>query len=165
MDSFFETGRQVGSLSRLTLEVDEIPYTVEIEGTVVIINGLPHNVSEQGKEIMVDGIPYTVEFEEDKVLVNGVPHLYHIDRPSMKKSEKKEQPKTGKELITAIMPGRILAISVEEGDTVERGAVICILEAMKMENEIRATISGKITSISVETGTIVKKDQVLMEIE
>jgi biotin carboxyl carrier protein len=165
MDNLIETGRQVVFLSRLTLIMDEITHTVEIEGTTVIINGHQHTISEQGNQIVVNGIPYTVKFEDDTVLVNGIPHLYRLDALPPQNSEKKESVKMGAEPVTAIMPGRILAIAVKEGDTVERGDVLCILEAMKMENEIRATTSGKIISILIEAGSLVKKDQVLMEIE
>ncbi len=62
------------------------------------------------------------------------------------------------EKINAPMPGTILDVKVASGDTVKKGDVLMILEAMKMENEIMAPCDGTVTSIiakgtSVETGT------------
>ncbi len=69
------------------------------------------------------------------------------------------------ETVNAPMPGNILAINVNVGDTVSEGQVLMILEAMKMENEIMAPKSGKITSIGVTTGAVVESGAVLCTIE
>lgn len=68
------------------------------------------------------------------------------------------------ETVNSPMPGNILAINVNVGDTVSEGQVLMILEAMKMENEIMAPISGKITSIGVTTGAVVESGAVLCTI-
>jgi len=67
--------------------------------------------------------------------------------------------------LSAPMPGKILELLVEEGAEVELGDPVAILEAMKMENELKAPCGGTITSISVTTGTNVEKNQLLIEIE
>lgn len=67
--------------------------------------------------------------------------------------------------LQAPMPGKILELLVEEGDSVGLGDPVAILEAMKMENELKAPCDGTITSISVTTGTNVEKNQLLIEIE
>jgi len=59
------------------------------------------------------------------------------------------------------MPGTILSINVKAGDTVKKGQVLCILEAMKMENEIMAGADGTITSVAVSQGDSVNTGQVL----
>lgn len=69
------------------------------------------------------------------------------------------------ETVNSPMPGNILAINVNVGDTVSEGQVLMILEAMKMENEIMAPISGKITSIGVTTGAVVESGALLCTIE
>lgn len=63
------------------------------------------------------------------------------------------------EAILSPMPGNILSVSVTEGQTVKKGDVLMVLEAMKMENEIMASASGTVTGIipkgsAVETGTV-----------
>lgn len=64
--------------------------------------------------------------------------------------------------VAAPMPGNILAVNVKVGDKVEKGAVLCILEAMKMENEIMAPEAGTVTSVSVSKGAAVQAGDVLV---
>ena len=68
-------------------------------------------------------------------------------------------------IIKAPMPGLVTAIEVKAGDIVESGTGLIILEAMKMENEIRSTIRGKVKSIDVKERSIVDKGQPLIRIE
>lgn len=67
--------------------------------------------------------------------------------------------------IIAPMPGLVLKLMAKEGDTVEAGQAILILEAMKMENVIKAAADGTISSISVEQGAAVEKGQLLIKME
>jgi len=67
--------------------------------------------------------------------------------------------------VKAPMPGTILDINVNEGNTVERGQVLCILEAMKMENEIMSPKDGKIASINTSKGSSVNAGDLLFSIE
>lgn len=73
-------------------------------------------------------------------------------------------PVTGGEVINAPMPGTILDIKVNVGDHVANGAVLLILEAMKMENEIMAPVAGKVLSINVSKGASVNSGDVLVVI-
>jgi biotin carboxyl carrier protein len=66
--------------------------------------------------------------------------------------------------IRAPMPGRVLRIRVEEGQTVNTGDRIIVLEAMKMENELHAGSPGVISVVHVIEGDAVEKDQLLAEI-
>lgn len=54
---------------------------------------------------------------------------------------------------------------VEEGDVVEKGQTFCIIEAMKLFNEIKSDIGGRVARIAAETGTLVKAKQPLIEVE
>ncbi len=67
--------------------------------------------------------------------------------------------------IRALMPGRITSILVKEGDSVEAGSPLLILEAMKMQNEIVSPISGRVKKIQVQEGVAVKKDAILIVLE
>ena len=64
--------------------------------------------------------------------------------------------------VSAPMPGNILAVNVKVGDKVEKGAVLCILEAMKMENEVMAPDAGTVTSVTVSKGSTVQAGDVLV---
>lgn len=70
----------------------------------------------------------------------------------------------GERRITAPMPGLISRIEVVVGDRISRGQGLIVLEAMKMENEIRSPIDGTVRSISAAKGTSVEKGQLLMTI-
>jgi len=63
------------------------------------------------------------------------------------------------------MPGTVLDIKVNVGDSVSNGDVLMILEAMKMENEIMAPTAGKVASINVNKGASVDGGDVLIVIE
>ena len=63
------------------------------------------------------------------------------------------------------MPGTILKINVAVGDTVKKGDIICVLEAMKMENEIFAPVDGTVAAISVAKGASVQTDEVIAAIK
>ena len=63
--------------------------------------------------------------------------------------------------IPAPMPGKVLSIKVKVGDTVKKGDVMMILEAMKMENEIVALADGTVASIDVSEGAAVEASDVL----
>ncbi len=66
-----------------------------------------------------------------------------------------------KDAVVTPMQGTVLAVEVAEGDEVEAGQVICIVEAMKMENEIAAHRSGVVTELAVKPGQAVTHGQVL----
>ncbi len=71
----------------------------------------------------------------------------------------------GAEAVNAPMPGTILNVLVNVGDTVKAGETVMILEAMKMENEIAAPRAGKIASINVNKGATVESGVLLYTIE
>jgi biotin carboxyl carrier protein len=64
--------------------------------------------------------------------------------------------------VVAPIPGVIVAVAVKEGETVTRGQELCVLEAMKMKNSIRATHDGTISAVKVAVGDHVQHNQVLI---
>jgi acetyl-CoA/propionyl-CoA carboxylase biotin carboxyl carrier protein len=69
------------------------------------------------------------------------------------------------EVVRAEMQGTILSVNVEEGDEVAAGDVICVLEAMKMENDVVTEIGGTVTEIAVSEGDSVDQDDPLVVLE
>jgi glutaconyl-CoA/methylmalonyl-CoA decarboxylase subunit gamma len=67
----------------------------------------------------------------------------------------------GAATIAAPMPGTILSVNVKAGDAVKKGQVLCILEAMKMENEIMAGTDSTIASVAIIQGDSVNTGQVM----
>jgi pyruvate carboxylase subunit B len=71
----------------------------------------------------------------------------------------------GPAVLKAPMPGLVVRIQVEAGQTVAAGAGVVVLEAMKMENELRAAAAGVVRTIRVRPGEAVEKGQVLVEFD
>ena len=67
--------------------------------------------------------------------------------------------------LRAPMPGKVLEVLVKEGQTVAEGEAMLVLEAMKMENVLRAGAAGVVSSIGVEAGHAVEKEAVLISME
>jgi pyruvate carboxylase subunit B len=66
--------------------------------------------------------------------------------------------------LLAPMPGLIVRVNVQPGDVVQPGQPLVVMEAMKMENELRASSSGTVKSIAVQPGAAVEKGTVLVEL-
>jgi pyruvate carboxylase subunit B len=67
--------------------------------------------------------------------------------------------------IRAPMPGLVVKVEVEEGSVVEQGQGVVIIEAMKMENELKAESAGVVSRVHVSAGEPVEKDQILVDLE
>jgi pyruvate carboxylase subunit B len=67
--------------------------------------------------------------------------------------------------LRAPMPGLVVRVLVEPGQTVSRGGGVVVLEAMKMENELKAAADGTVKAVRIGTGEPVEKGQVLVEFE
>ena len=74
-------------------------------------------------------------------------------------------PQAGNISVTAPMPGKVLAVKVEVGDSVTSGAPVLVLEAMKMENDIVAPKDGKVVADNVKAGDSVESGAVLVSLE
>jgi biotin carboxyl carrier protein len=67
--------------------------------------------------------------------------------------------------VRSVMPGRIAALLVKEGDRVKAGQGVVVVEAMKMENELPAPKDGRISAVRVRAGETVEAGAVLMSVE
>ena len=86
------------------------------------------------------------------------------NKPEEKKEAVETQSQVPTEVIESPMPGNIMDIKVKTGDKVEKGQVVLILEAMKMENDIVAESSGTVSKVLVEVGSSVQAGAPLIEI-
>jgi acetyl-CoA/propionyl-CoA carboxylase biotin carboxyl carrier protein len=71
----------------------------------------------------------------------------------------------GRDAIVSPMQGTVLSVEVADGDSVEAGQVICVVEAMKMENEVHAQRDGVVAELSVAAGESVSTGQVICVLE
>ena len=109
-------------------------------------------------KVTVNGTAYEVELEViDKADVKAAPAAAQAPKaeaaPVAAPAPAAKAPVAeGGESITSPMPGTVLDIKVKNGDTVKKGDVVIILEAMKMENEIMAPCDGVVASLNVTKG-------------
>jgi biotin carboxyl carrier protein len=71
----------------------------------------------------------------------------------------------GRQRVSVPMPGKVIAILVAEGDKIEKGHGLVIVEAMKMENEVHSPITGEVKEIKVKPGDTVDGGAVLVVVE
>lgn len=128
------------------------------------------NIKVNGKSYMVDveEIPITTG-EQSPVITQpnqsqGIVKSETIIPQHIEKTQEKTSAPEGKEVITAPLPGKIMALKVELGQTVKAGELICILEAMKMENELYASVNGTIKEILITDGATVAAGEPLVVI-
>ena len=112
-------------------------------------------------KIEVNGTPYMVQIHQDKKHAKTPTLVRPIMREPHKKIEKKES--GSKVAIKAPLPGIILELAVKEGDMVTKGQKLAVMEAMKMENEIKAEKDGEILSIKISQGQSVLQDDIIIE--
>jgi biotin carboxyl carrier protein len=101
------------------------------------------------------------------IKVNGVQMHAIVDdqRSLVAQSWLRRKPHISKpNTLRAPMPGLVTKIMVQQGEIVQRGAVLLVLEAMKMENEIRALQKCKIESVIVHSGATVERNEELLKI-
>ena len=116
--------------------------------------------------ITVNGVAYEVSVEElGQDAGSSAPAAAAVQAPTPAPAAKAPAKKTGGEgkiKIKAPMPGKILEIKVKEGESIQKGASVVVLEAMKMENEIYAGEDGVVSSVEVSVGDMVEGGAVLV---
>ncbi len=151
-------------------------YEVEIlKDGVVLVNGERHEVDFLGLDeslysIIQNNRSQDLAIDENngnyQVLVDG--RLYEaqvLDQRTMLMMSRKGGLMLGSGEVHAPMPGLVVDVPVAEGDTVEAGQTVIILESMKMQNELKAPIAGMIESIHAEAGKTVDKNDLLVVIK
>lgn len=118
--------------------------------------------------VTVNGVTYEVEVEEVAVGASApvaAPVATPVAAPtSAPKAAPAPATSNGAVTVKAPMPGNIMKVNVKAGDNVKKGDVLCILEAMKMENEICAPADGVVASVNVSQGATVQTDDVLLSL-
>ena len=108
-------------------------------------------------KIKIDGKVFEAEVEE----LGGEKTVQAT--PTAAKAAQTPLPQAGSgNSVVAPMPGKIIAIKVSKGQLVNAGDTVLILEAMKMEQEIKSSISGTVSEIPASENDTVKKDQPLV---
>jgi len=123
----------------------------------ITVNGTPYNVTvEEGAGAPVAAAPVAAAAPAPAPAAAPAP------APAAAPAAPATQGTAGSVKVEAPMPGTILDVKVSVGDSVSSGSVLCILEAMKMENEIVAPQDGTVASINVAKSDSVEAGQVII---
>lgn len=158
--------RLVIDASRLEARPHDDIYEVELDGekrNVSISRISPTHLS-----ILIEGRSYNVEVErfEGEYQITVADEIYSFRVADEREVSTAQAEQTGgTRRVTAPMPGMVVDVLVEEGDTVEVKQTLLVLEAMKMQNEITAPSGGTVTTLCVLPGTSVNSGECLVVIE
>jgi|DewCreStandDraft_2_1066082.scaffolds.fasta_scaffold00169_22 biotin carboxyl carrier protein len=129
------------------VEVFPTRYHVRIDG-----RGFEATVRCEGRAVVVEIGPERYEFQVQPLV------------PARARPQGREAG-VGASPVIAPMPGLLVSVEVREGDRVRRGQPVAILEAMKMQMEIRASAAGVVRAVHVHPGQEVRGGQVLITLE
>jgi biotin carboxyl carrier protein len=158
---------------RYVTVINDEKFDIQIEKNgKLLVNGEPRHVDFRALgsslySILMDDQSFQVAIEEDQghhsVLMQG--RLYEgqvLDERAMLLAQRHGPATTGSGELKAPMPGLIVSINFEIGQTVNQGETCVILESMKMQNEIKAPVSGVVKSIAIKPGDTVNKNDILL---
>ena len=157
-----------GKKRRLEMEPEADGYRFELDGKPCAADAvfLQANILS----LLIDGKSYRILFDprpDGAAVVIGERRVtYVIDDPRSLQSRKNaDADESAARPLIASMPGRVVRILVEAGQQVEAMQGLIVVEAMKMQNELKAPRAGTISRIGVEVGATVQAGKVLMVIE
>lgn len=137
-------------------EVNGNYYDVEIGGNKARVNGKIFDLILDEGEITMNGEQFFVDFLEEGepslMIINGMSYL--VSRTSSEGISTRE--------VRAPISGQIVDILVTEGSEVVKGQLLLVLEAMKMENQMKSPGKGRIREVRVKNGQLVKSGEVLV---
>ena len=142
----------------------EYKYRINGNEYAVCIN----EVCDTTAKVTVNGTEYTVEWEkpvEEKPVVKVQPVAAKPTASPAHAAQPAAPAPAGGHSIKTPLPGVIIDVKVNVGDTVAKGQTVVILEAMKMENNINADRDGKVVAIQVAKGDTVADGAVLVVLE
>ncbi|MCM1066990.1 MAG: acetyl-CoA carboxylase biotin carboxyl carrier protein subunit [Muribaculaceae bacterium] len=141
----------------------EYKYRINGNNYTVAVGDIDDNVAQ----VEVNGVPYKVELEKSKaVKVVAAPRAAAAPRTASGEKVITSKPAAGGPgAVVAPLPGVVISVAVKVGDTVKASDTVVLLEAMKMENTIRAGRDGKVAAINVAPGESVLEGAALITLE
>ncbi len=140
-------------------------YRVEIDGDERVVDTA--RLESSFYSFIVRGRSYEVsvrELDDETVAVSHGGHMREVRVVDPLHAATAAARGSGDADVRAIMPGRIVELLVEEGETVQPGQGLLVLEAMKMENEVAAPRAGVVSGIAVAKGDAVETGAILVKI-
>jgi biotin carboxyl carrier protein len=150
-------------------ETTKSVYRVSVDGNDFLVDG--KKTGRTNYSLIVDNRSFEVEVDnsddEFRVLVDGRTYRVKlVDERRMRFGGSQSGLELqGRQNVSVPMPGKVIAVLVAEGDQVDKGQGLVIVEAMKMENEVRSPIAGEVREIKVKAGDTVEGGAVLLVVE
>ncbi len=155
-----------------TVEIEEVGkslYRVSVDGNEILVDG--KKTGRSNYSLIINHRSFEVDVDitetEYRVLVDG--RNYHIDLVDERRMRvggfQSGIQLQGRQNISVPMAGKVIAVLVNEGDQIEKGQGLVIVEAMKMENEVRSPIQAEVKEVKVKTGQAVEAGELLLIVE
>jgi len=153
---------------KLTCDTEEFDLSIDdISKLDIIKNQSGYHVLENNESFNVDHLSIGENPKNISVIINGTTYEFEIKDSHDLLVDRMGLADVGEKKITDIkspMPGLILEIAVKEGDSFTAGDTLLILEAMKMENVIKAEANGVVKAILKNTSDAVEKGEIIIEL-
>lgn len=163
---------------RMTVNGHEYEVTVEKNGGDyrVAIGDHVYKCIVKDDKVLVNGevAPVTIEgdLEAGGKVISGdgemelkLQQVREIEHITLEAADDGGRSEGSSGAVQSPMPGKIMSVKVKVGDQVNANQVVCVLEAMKMENEVQTEVAGKVKEIKVKAGEMVEGGQVLIVVE
>ena len=115
--------------------------------------------------VLVGGRSYQAILDGNSVSIDGRSFEVEVLDPRRWSRERNHQAGEGRQNITASMPGKVIRVLVSPGDEVEAGQGLIVVEAMKMQNEMKAARAGRVMTLAAVAGATVNAGEILATIE
>lgn len=115
--------------------------------------------------VLADGASYEARVSGDEISIGGTRMRFEIEDPRQWKGAVHATGAHERTSIAAAMPGKVVRVLVSVGDEVVAGQGILVIEAMKMQNELRSPRDGRVTSIEAKANDSVNAGQLLAIVE
>jgi len=139
----------------MKLNVNGNEYNIVIMGDNVLVNGKQSSAILNEDELTIDGKKFYLDYLEE-----GDPALMIVNGMAYVVSKSSEATDLMKQ-IKAPISGRIIEVLVKSGDNIEKGQIMFVLDAMKMQNQINSPTTAKVSELKVGIGQTVKAGDIL----
>jgi biotin carboxyl carrier protein len=115
--------------------------------------------------VLLGGRSYQARLDGNSVSIGGRSFQAEVLDPRRWNRERNHRQGEGRQNITSAMPGKVVRVLVSPGDEVEAGQGLIVVEAMKMQNEIKASRAGRVAALTAVAGATVDSGEILAIIE
>ncbi len=155
---------QIGDvLKTITLDRDGAAYRAQIDDRVYAVRLEADHADKMIFSANDDRHTVFIAVNGSKYFVAIDGEVIELSKPAARQSRRGKH-HHGEDCLAASMPGQVTKVLVSEGDSVERGQTLVVLEAMKMEIKITAPHAGNVAEVLIRQGQVVDRGQALIEL-